>query len=425
MPISVEMTQKGDNTRVFDVTVPSEDVAEAFTQAVEKLQQQVSLPGFRKGKVPKDVISKKYVQEIRDEVFENLFARSYPEALEQTRSVPIDRPRLEKMTLDEGQPLAYQVVVDVLPAVKVSAYRGLKLQKKKIQVTDQDVAEVLEKLRQQQALLEPVADRPAQAQDLATVEYTGRLDGQVISGAQASNQMVELGSGQTLPDFEQAILGMRPEETKQFPVAFPADYHAPDVAGKTLEFTLTLKGLQQKKLPELDDALAQQMGQFQNLDELKTRIRADLTAEKERQNRLLLQDGIMKELGKTTQVKVPQVLVDRSLKSLYQEHRQRAAQFGRAEEPEEPFKSKHRESVDFELRARLALREIALLENLAVSQEEINLEVERLARGARQSADVIRAYLTRNQGWEDLRDRLRDEKTLDVIIANAKINEVQ
>lgn len=417
------MTQQGDTTRVLDVVVPPEDVNQAFDQAVSKMQQEASLPGFRKGKVPRDVINKKFVQEIRSEVFDLLFEQSYPQALEQTQSVPIDRPRLEKMTLDQGQPLSYQIVVEVLPKVKLGTYRGLKLQKKKVQVSDQEVGEVLEKLRQQQALLEPVADRPAQAQDIATVEYEGRLDGQVIDGAKAANQLVELGSGQTLPDFEQAILGMRPEERKQFPVAFPTDYHAPAVAGKTLEFTLTLKGLQQKKLPDLDDALAQQLGQFKTLDELKARIQTDLAAEKERQNRLLMQDSIMKELGKSTQVKVPKVLVDRSLKSLYQDHRQRAAQLGRAEEPEESFNGKQRDTVEFELRARLALREIAQVENLGVSQEEIDAEVERLARGARQPADAVRGYLTRNRGWEDLRDRLRDEKALDLIIANAKISE--
>jgi trigger factor len=417
------MTQQGETTRVLDVVVPHEDVAEAFDQAVSKLQVEASLPGFRKGKVPREVISKKFVQEIRDEVFESLFSRSYPEALEQTRSVPIDRPRLEKMTLDQGQPLSYQIVVEVLPKVKLGTYRGLKLQKKKVQVPDQEVSEVLEKLRQQQALLEPVADRPAQAQDLATVDYEGRLDGQALDGAKASNQLVELGGGQTLPDFEQAILGMRPEEQKQFPVAFPQDYHAPAVAGKTLDFTLTLKGLQQKKLPEVDDALAQQLGQFQTLDELKARIRDDLTAEKERQNRLLMQDAIMKELSRATQVKVPQVLVARSLKSLYQDHGQRAARLGQAQEPEDAFNASHRDTVEFELRARLALREIAQVESLAVSEAEVDAEVERMARAARQPLDAIRGYLTRTRAWEDLRDRLRDENALDLIIANAKISE--
>lgn len=427
MMINVNMQEKNETTRLLDVTIAQEQVSKQFDQAIAKVQQKAMIPGFRKGKVPRDIITQKYMQEIREEVLDKLFPLSYQEALLQTKCVPITQPKLEKLDLDQDKPLNYQVLIEVLPKVKLGNYKGLKLKKKKIEVQEKETGDVLDNLRQQAAQLEPVENRPAQKQDVVTVDFEGRRGEEVVEGTKAENQMLEIGTGQTIPDFDNNLMGMQIQETKTFPATFPADYQAKDLAGQTIEFTVTLKSLQTKKLPELDDAFAKQMGPFENLAALQQRVRDDLVQEKERQNRVLMTDTIMKELSKSTQVTVPDVLLERSLTSLLRDFEARMARQNQTWEQigqtAEDFKQKNREQVNSELKARLALREIALGAKLEVAEADVNAEVDRLANSARQRPEVIRDYLNRNKGWDDLRDRLRDEKTLDFIIANAKISE--
>ncbi len=427
MMINVSMQEKNETTRVLDVSIAPEQVKKHFDQAIAKVQKKAMLPGFRKGKVPRNIITQTYMKEIREEVLDKLFPLSYQEALLQTKSTPITQPKIEKLDLDEGKPLTYQVVVEVLPKVKLGNYKGLKLKKNKIEVQAKETGELLENLRQQSALLEPVENRPAEKQDVVTVDFEGRAGEQIVEGTKAENQIMELGTGQTIPDFENNMLGMKLQETKTFPATFPADYGTQDLAGKTIDFTVTLKGLQTKKLPELDDAFAKQMGPFADLEALRQRVRDDLAQEKERQNRILMTDTIMKELSKSTQVKVPDVLVERSLASLLRDFESRLARqkqtWEQIGQTAEEFKRKNRDQVTAELKARLALQEIARGETIEVAETDLNAEVDRLARSAQQRPEVIRNYLDKNQGWDDLRDRLRDEKTLNFIITNAKINE--
>ncbi|MBN1596293.1 trigger factor [candidate division FCPU426 bacterium] len=425
--ISVAMQEKDETTRILEIVVPQEEVDKGFNQVTARMQQKTALPGFRKGKVPRDIVEKKFAAEIREEVLTALFNDSYQQALTQTRCVPINQPRLEKVELHQGRPLSYQVVVEVLPKLKLGSYQGLKIKKNKIAVLESAITDVLERLRHQSALLEPVENRPAQNGDLATIDFAGKKQGQFVPGAKAENQLIELGAGQTIPDFEKNILGMQVKESRTFTTVFPQEYPVQDLAGQEIEFTVALKLLQQKRLAELNDDFAKQMGPFETLADLQARIRQDLTTEQERQNRVLLVDQIMKELSKQTQVKVPEVLVERSLTSLYRDYESRLAQQppdkNQAGLTREEFCSKNREQVEHELKARLALREIALQEKIEATNEDVEKEIGRLARSTRQNPEVIRHWLTANKGWEDLHDRLRDEKTQDFIISQARISE--
>jgi trigger factor len=425
--ITVEMKEKDETTRILDVVVPQTEVDQQFKSAISEIQSKAAIPGFRKGKVPLDIVEKKYMVEIRETVLDKLFNTSYQEALNQTQSVPIQQPKLEKMDLDKGKPLTYQVIVEVLPKVKLGNYKGLKLKKNKIDIKDAEVEDVIDRLRQQSALLEPVEDRASQKGDVVTIAFEGKKDGELVPGTKADSHMVELGSGQTIEDFDKNVVGMQLNETKTFAAKFPEDYQSKEMAGQSIDFTVTMKGIQNKKLAELDDAFAKQMGKFETLAELKERIKQDLIVEKERQNKILLSDQIMKDLSKHTQVKVPEVLVERSLTNLLKEHENRLAQQNQTMEQigmsAEDFKKKNHDQVEMELKARLALREIALLEKVEVSEEDVEQELQRLAMSSRQSPEVIRGLVEKNNGWDDIRDRLRDEKAQVLVIEQAKVSE--
>ncbi len=425
--ITVEMKEKNETTRILDVVVPQTEVDLQFKTATAQIQSKAALPGFRKGKVPLDIVEKKYLGEIRETVLDNLFSSSYQEALAQTQSVPIQQPKLEKLELDKGKPLSYQVVVEVLPKVKLGNYKKIKLKKNKIDIKDSEIDDVLERLRQQSAVLESVEDRASQNGDVVSIAFEGKKAGEPLPNTKADNHMVELGTGQTIPDFENNVIGMQLNETKTFAAEFPKDYHSQEMAGQSIDFTVTMKGIQNKKLAELDDEFAKQMGKFETLAELNDRIKQDLTAEKERQNKTLLSDQIMQDLAKQTQVKVPEVLIERSLNNLLKEHENRLAQQNQTMEQAgvtaEDFKQKNRDQVEIELKARLALREIAQIEKIEITEDDVNQEIGRLARSARQSPEVIRNWVEKNKGWDDIRDRLRDEKTQTVIIEQAKVSE--
>jgi len=425
--VHVEVQEKGEITRLLHVSVPTEDVEKQFASVTQNIQKKAALPGFRKGRVPLDIITKKYIQEIREEVLERLVSRSYHQALEQTKSVPIEQPRFENLVLDRDKPLTYQVTVDVLPKVKLGNYQGLKLKNKPVQIADAQVSEMLERLRQQSAMLEPVEGRPSQMGDVVTVDFNGSQKGQPVAGTSAQGYGLELGAKQTIPDFEKNLVGLQINETKNFSATFPADYHAAEMAGQTVEFTVTLKGIRQKKMAALDDDFAKEMGQFNSLDELKDRIRKDLEVEQEHQNRLLLRDQVIQQLTKIVQVKIPEVLITRSLDRLIADQEKRLKEqnktWEQSETTIEEFRKRNTELVEQQWRANLALREIALTENVEVKQEEVDAEIERLARMTRQTTQAVSDYLERTNGWDDVFDRLRSDKTLDWIIGKSKLSE--
>ncbi|MCD4812558.1 trigger factor [bacterium] len=424
--IKVDIKEKNETTRILDVTVPQETVDQQFAQALHQVQKKAELPGFRKGKVPQDIVEKKYAYEIRETVLDQLFNESYKQALEQTKCVPIQQPKLEKMDLEKGKPLVYQVMVDVLPKVKLGDYKGLKLKQKKNEVKSQEVDDVVNRLREQSAVLEPVEDRPVASGDVVTIDFEGKKDGELVPGTKAEAHTVETGKGQTIPDFEKNIIGMQLNETKTFAADFPEDYHAKEMAGQSIDFTVTAKAIQSKKLSELNDDFAKQMGKFDTLEALRKRIEEDLVAEKEKQNRTLFTDQIMQQLSKSTQVKVPAVLIERSLKNLWKDHENRLARQNQTVEQggitEEDFNKKNSSQVEIELKARLALREIGILETIEVTDSDVDGEIDQMALGMRQSPEVIRNWVEKNNSWEDIRDRLRDKKTQDFIIASAKIS---
>jgi trigger factor len=425
--LKIDLKEKGETTRVIQVEIPLETVEKEFAHVSENVQRNTALPGFRKGRVPMDVVKKKYVREIREEVIERLISDSYRRALAETNSVPIMQPRFENIILDPGQPLTYQLTLEVLPKVKLGAYQNLKLSRKKIKVTDEQVAAVLERLRAQNAVLTPVEGRPSQAGDAVTIDFAGSLDGKPVPHTEATDYTVEVGSGQTIPEFDQNLLGLNANESRTFPAKFPDDYHAAEIAGKTVEFTVTLKSIKEKKLSALDDEFAKEMGPFAGLDELKDRIRKDLEAEGERENQERLKEQLMDLLGKMVNAKIPEVLVERSLEKLIRDRENRLKEQGstwdKSGTTPEALRTQHRPQVEFQLKANLALREIGLLEKIEISPDDVTAEVERLARISRQPVGALKDYLKQADRWEDLRDRLRDDKTLDWLIAHAKVQE--
>jgi trigger factor len=425
--VHVEVQAKGEITRLLHVSVSSEEVEHQFAQVTHKIQKGAALPGFRKGKAPLDLITHKYSHEIREEVLERLVSRSYQQALTQTKSVPIDQPRFENLVLDRDKPLTYQVTVDVLPQVKLPAYTGLKLKRKATRVEDKQVQEVLERLLQQNAPLEPVTDRPSREGDEVTIDFIGTRDGAPVPGAAGEGVAVELGAHQTIPDFERNLYGLEPQGQKTFSAKFPDDYADQELAGRSVDFAVTVKAVRMRRPGTLDDDFAKSLGPFTSLEELKERVRQDLTAEQERQDRMLLRDQVLQQLSKSVQVSIPDLLINRSLDRLaadqekrLQERQQTWEQSGTTRED---YKKQQRGAVEFQWRANLALREIALHENLEVGQAEVEAEVERLARLSRQTPQTIVDYLNRTHGWDEVYDRLRFDKTLDWLIAHAQVAE--
>lgn len=423
--IKVAINETSESTRVMTIEVPQDQVTSTYQAITSKIRDKANLPGFRKGKVPLDLVEKNYAQKIHEEVLDRLFSLSYPHALEEHKIVPIERPRVDKVELDKNKPLIYQVTVDVLPKVKLGTYKGMKLKAAKVKVAAKDINEVLENLRNHHAELISITDRPAQSGDVVTIDFKGEKDGEVLPGTAANDYRIELGSGQTIPDFENNIIGMKNEETKSFEATFPKDYHAQEMAGQKIVFTVTMKSMQEKKLADLNDEFAKDMGKFDSLDGLKKQIEEDLTKEKERQNKIVLTDQINKELAQGSKVTVPEVLINRSLDRLLFDYEMRLQRqqktLADAGVTAEEFKNKNRDQVEMELKAQLALREIGLVESLEVSDEEVNQEADRAALAARQSPEAYKAYLTKNNGWEDLREKCRDTKAIDLIIENAKI----
>ncbi|MCK5218763.1 trigger factor [bacterium] len=426
--IKVEIKEKSETTKILKVELPPEDVDAQFEKVTSKFRKKASLPGFRQGKVPWDVIAKTYSRQIYEEVLEHLFHNSYRQALDQTKLAPIQSPRLEKMELKKGEPLRYEITLEVLPKVKLPSYKRIKLKSSKNRISQDEIQGALENLRQHNAVLESVEGRVSQTGDVLLIDFIGCKNQQPLPGVKAEGYNLELGSGRAIAAFESNLIGMAVGETRTFEGDFPEDYHATELAGQTIEFTVTLKALQEKKMAELNDDFARDLGPFKDLPALQEQIKQDLEAEKERQNRDHLHGQVMQELGRAAQVKIPEVLIEQSLANMFEDRQSRPVrekQTGDTNDvvPEE-FRKQNRPEVELLLKARLAVREIAICEKIDITGEEMEAEVGRMARASRQSVAAVKEYLVKKQHWNEIQERLRDNKVLDFIISNAVIKEI-
>jgi len=417
----VSPTETKETTkREIAVEIPAAEVQRETDALIQKYQKLARLPGFRKGHAPASIIRQRFAEDIKTEVVEALVPKYFRQEAERQGLVPVSQPRVRELHIHDGEPLTFKASFEVLPEIKVEGYRELRAEKPVIEVTDEEVEQALNQLRERQASFETIEGRALGDGDFAQVALDGKPregEGQPVH---MDDVLVEIGGKNTMPEFTEHLRGASAGDEKTFEVKYPEDSNDQRLAGKTFDYTVKVLSLKRKNLPEVNDAFAKELGEFASVDELRKRIRENMEAEKRHTAEHESKDKLVAELVKRNDFEVPEAMIDRQIDvRLERGLRALAAQGMRAEDMKKMdlnrLRAGQREQAVQEVKASLLLDRIADLEKLEVSDEEIDREIEALAVQTKQTSEAVRARLTRDGALDRIRNRIRNEKTLDFL----------
>jgi trigger factor len=421
--VHVSPTETTSNTkREIQVEIPVEEVNRETDSLIQKYQKLARIPGFRRGHVPASVIRQRFSEDLKSDVVEALVPRYFRKETDKQGLIPVSQPQVTDLHLKDNEPLRFKATFEVMPEVKVEGYKELRAEKPEIVVTDEEVEKSLTGLREQHATYTSVEGRPLADCDYAQVS----LDGQPKDGdgdgkpVHMDEIMVEIAGKDTMPEFTENLRGASPGDERTFDVLYAQDAAEQRLAGKTFTYTVKVQSIKQKALPELDDQFATQLGEFKSLAEVRQRIREGMEAERKHNAEHEAKDKLVAELVKRSEFEVPEALVDRQIDvRLERGLRALAAQGMKAEDIKKMDLNRlrvgQRDQAVQEVKASLLLDKIAEEEKIEVSDEEINMEIEALARQSKQTPEAIRARLTRDGALDRIRNRIRSEKTLDFL----------
>ncbi|KPV39291.1 hypothetical protein AN478_12845 [Thiohalorhabdus denitrificans] len=410
------------------VTVPAERVNRELDQRLRQLAKNVKLPGFRPGKVPLSVVESKYRDEVYGEVLNALVSETYPNALEEHSLNPVAQPQLEPGELQRDQDFSYTATFDIYPEIEPTGYKGMELDKRTAEVSESDIDDTVERLRQMRADYEKV-ERAAAEGDQVLIDFVGRIDGEPFEGGEATDYTMEVGEGRHLKEMEEGLVGATAGETRTIDVPFPEDYPREELAGKTAQFEVTVKEVREKKLPELDEDFMKSFGvEDGKLETLRSDIQEGLEKEVTERTREGLRSQIFEKLAEANDFQVPDQLVERQLDRLVESHKNQYRQQGLDPDTlnldSDELREQFRENATNQVKIGLMVPEIARIEGVETSQDEIREELERMADQYGSQRDQFLQYVAQNQEqMQEVEGRALETKVVDWIVENAQINE--
>lgn len=412
-----------DCKRTIEITVPAAEVEQETERAVSSLAARVKLPGFRPGKAPAGLVRSRFAGDIREEVIRNLVPKHFRKHAEDHNLRVVGTPDVTDIRYRAGEPLTFKAEFEVAPEFELGDYRGLTVPYREPEVTAEQVGKRLEELREQKAEFVNEEPRPAADGDYAVVSLEAQ--GDVEEALRKRDELVvEIGGADTLEAFSENLRGLSPGEEKEFDVAYPEDYGDAKLAGRTIHFRAELKGIRRKELPELNDAFAADLGDFKSLDELKEEIRKGLQREQEYLAQQRAKAKLVDELVSRHDFPVPEALVERQIQSQVEQYlRGLAAQGADLDSVKldwAKIRESQRERAIKEVKASLLLERIADREALTVTHEEVDREVQRIARHGREPVAAVRRRLEEDGGLNRIASRIRADKTLNLLFEHAR-----
>jgi trigger factor len=411
-----------DCTRELVLDVPAEDVSKSFRRVTREYQKYAKIPGFRPGKVPEPVVKRKFANEIRKEVIDTLLPERFNQAVRDLGVAPVGQPQVTELTVDEGSPLHVKAVFEFIPAFSIEGYQNVTVPKPPIEITEEEVQHELMQLRESRATIEPVEeDRPLVDGDWAQITYSGTIEGEPENAPVAGeDSLVEIGGKDTVEAFTTALRGTKPGQTLNVAATYPAEYPEQKLAGKTVDYTIEVKGIKKRNLPDLTDEFAKEVGSFENAADLESRVRENLANRKRRSVEGETKDRLFAALIERFPFPVPETLVqeqidarlERGLRALaaqgMEPDQMRKLDFGR-------LRAAQRDSAVAEVKSSLLLAKIANEENVAVSDEELDREIHLAALQSREPVDALKVRLTQDGGLARIREQLKREKTAQLL----------
>lgn len=420
-----ELKSVEKNIAEFTVTVDAATFDEGMAKAYKKMVGQFNIPGFRKGKAPRKIIEQQYTEAVfYDEAINIVLPDAYEKAVEELKLDVIDRPEIDVTEVGKGKELVVTAKVAVKPDVKVGNYKGIEIDKVEYNVSDEDIDAKVKELQERNARLVTVDNRPVADKDTAVIDFEGFKDGVAFDGGKGEDYSLVIGSGSFIPGFEEQLIGKNAGEDVEVNVTFPEDYHAEDLKGAAVVFKVKIKEIKFKELPELDDEFAKDVSEFDTLADLKADFKTKLEKDAEEKAKYEVENKVIEEVTKTVEVDVPPVMVENQLKMLMQDYDMRMQQQGLNLEKYleitgssiDGFKEQFKAQAESQVKTTLMLETVAKLENLEVSEEELDEKFKELAEGYKMDVSMIKMYINP----ADLKHDLVVRKAVEFIIAESK-----
>ncbi|MCB5933451.1 trigger factor [Caldibacillus thermoamylovorans] len=415
------------NQGKLTVEVDAETFNKALDQAFKKVQKQLNVPGFRKGRVPRQIFEQRFgVESLYQDALDIVLPDAYSNAIDETGIEPVDQPEIDIEQIGKGQSLIFTADVTVKPEVKLGEYKGLEVPKVNTEVTDEDVEAELKELQKRHAELVVKEDEPAEQGDTVVIDFEGFVDGEAFEGGKAENHSLEIGSDSFIPGFEEQLVGVKAGDEKEVQVTFPEEYHAEELAGKPAVFKVKVHEVKQLVLPELDDDFAVDVDdEVETLDALKEKIKNRLKDEKEHAAKHEVENAVIEKAAENAEIDIPEVMIDNEVERMVKEFDQRLQQQGLNLELYSQFsgqdidslKETMREDAEKRVRVNLTLEAIVKAENIDVTEEEVEKELQNMAEMYNMPVEQIQQILGSTDG---IKEELKFNKAVQLLVDNSK-----
>lgn len=425
MSLQVEKLEK--NMAKLTIEVPADDLEKALQSAYMKQKNKISLPGFRKGKVPRQMIEKMYGAEIfYDDAANELIPKAYAEAYDEAELDIVSRPQINVVQIEKGKPFIFTADVATKPEVTLGEYKGLEIEKVSTRVTQKEVDAKIQEEAEKNARTITVTDRPVQDGDEVILDFEGFVDGVAFEGGKGENYPLTIGSGSFIPGFEEQLVGAEAEKEMEVKVTFPEDYHAEDLKGKEAVFKCTIHEIKAKELPEIDDEFAAEVSEFDTLEEYKADIKAKIKDQKASEGKRKQEDQAVDAVVKNAQYELPQPMIETQVMQMADDFAQRIQSQGISLEQYFQFTGMTADKMMDELRpqaikrieTRLVLEAIAKAENIEISDEKLDEELAKMAESYKMEVDKLKEFMDENEK-KQMKEDMAVQEAITFLIENA------
>ncbi|MEY8391367.1 trigger factor [Lachnospiraceae bacterium] len=426
MSVQVENLEK--NMAKLTIELPAEELEKAMQAAYMKERSKISIPGFRKGKVPRMMIEKMYGPEVFfEEAANTLITQSYPQAVDESGIEIVSRPDIDITQIEEGKAFIYTAEVAVKPQVTLGEYKGITVTKMDTAVTEEELNGEIEKERESNARTITVEDRAIADGDTAVIDFEGFADGVAFEGGKGENHSLVIGSHSFIDNFEEQLIGKNTGDELEVNVTFPEEYHAPELAGKPAVFQVKINEIKTNELPDLDDEFAQDVSEFDTLDEYKEDVKKRLAERKEEEARRAQEDEAVQKVVEGAQMEIPEVMVKAQAESMVDDFANRIAQQGLSLEQYMQFSGTSTEQMLEQMKpealkriqAGLVLEAIAVKEDIQVTEEDVQAEIERMAELYGMEADKMKDWMGDSEK-ENLKKDLAVQKAVKLVMEHVE-----
>lgn len=425
MSLQVEQLEK--NMAKLTIEVPADDLEKALQSAYMKQKNKISLPGFRKGKVPRQMIEKMYGAEIfYDDAANELIPKAYAEIYDETELDIVSRPEINVVQIEKGKPFIFTADVATKPEVTLGKYKGLEIEKVSTRVTQKEVDAKIQEEAEKNARTITVTDRPVQDGDEVILDFEGFVDGVAFEGGKGENYPLTIGSGSFIPGFEEQLVGAEAEKEMEVKVTFPEDYHAEDLKGKEAVFKCAVHEIKAKELPEIDDEFAAEVSEFDTLEEYKADIKAKIRDQKASEGKRKQEDQAVDAAVKNAQYEIPQPMIETQVVQMADDFAQRIQSQGISLEQYFQFTGMTADKMMDELRpqaikrieTRLVLEAIAKAENIEISDEKLDEELAKMAENYKMEADKLKEFMGENEK-KQMKEDMAVQEAVTFLVENA------